>query len=94
MTALVLIAFFAIFIIIYVISRQAPVPVGNATGAGDEEKWRYSAEGRAGKLAELRGKEHTAATTYGWVDQNAGVVRLPLDRAMELTVRDLNASRK
>lgn len=93
-TALVLVAVFAIFIVIYVISRQTPQAVGNATGAPDEEKWRYSSEGRAGKLAELRGKEHTHATTYGWVDQKAGIVRLPVDRAVELTIRDLNASRK
>ncbi|AOS45017.1 hypothetical protein Verru16b_02086 [Lacunisphaera limnophila] len=40
------------------------------------------------RLAELRTKEQSAATTYGWVDQPKGVVRLPIDRAIELTVRD------
>jgi hypothetical protein len=40
------------------------------------------------RLAELRTKEQAAATTYGWVDQPKGVVRLPIDRAIELTVRD------
>ncbi|MDQ5978855.1 MAG: hypothetical protein QG602_1829 [Verrucomicrobiota bacterium] len=40
-------------------------------------------------LAEQRTKEQAAATTYGWVDQSKGVVRLPIDRAIELTVRDL-----
>jgi hypothetical protein len=43
---------------------------------------------RAALLAEHKASEHTAATTYGWVDQQAGVVRLPLDRAMELTVQE------
>lgn len=43
---------------------------------------------RAARLADLRAKEHTAATTYGWVDQKAGVVRLPLDRAMDLVVQE------
>ena len=39
-------------------------------------------------LEDLRAKEHTNATTYGYVDQKAGVVRLPIERAIELTVRD------
>lgn len=43
---------------------------------------------RATLLAETRTKEQAAATTYGWVDQPKGVVRLPIDRAMELTIRD------
>ena len=32
--------------------------------------------------------ERAAATSYAWVDQKAGIVRLPIDRAIELTVRD------
>ncbi|MDI1319222.1 MAG: hypothetical protein PSW75_03380 [bacterium] len=43
---------------------------------------------RAALLAEHRTKAHAEATTYGWVDQKAGVVRLPLDRAVELTVQE------
>ena len=43
---------------------------------------------RKSLLVEHQTKEIAAATSYGWVDQNAGVVRLPLDRAIELTVRD------
>ncbi len=45
-------------------------------------------EDRKALLIEHQTKEIAAATTYGWVDQNAGVVRLPIDRAIELTVRD------
>lgn len=59
----------------------------------ETEAWRYSLEGRTGRLAELRGKEQTAATTYAWVDKNAGVVRLPLDRAMELVVNEQSTAR-
>lgn len=44
---------------------------------------------RAALLAEKRAAAHAAATTYGWVDQPQGVVRLPVDRAIELTARDL-----
>lgn len=39
-------------------------------------------------LAEHHMKEQADAVSYGWVDQPAGIVRLPLDRAIELTVRD------
>jgi hypothetical protein len=39
-------------------------------------------------LAEHRSKEQADSTSYGWIDQKAGIVRLPIDRAMELTVQD------
>ena len=32
----------------------------------------------------LRQREHVELTTYGWVDEPAGVVRIPIDRAMDL----------
>ena len=28
--------------------------------------------------------------SYGWVDQQAGIAHIPIDRAMELTVRELS----
>jgi CBS domain-containing protein len=33
---------------------------------------------------ELRAIEFEQLSTYGWVDEGAGVVRIPIDRAMEL----------
>ena len=39
-------------------------------------------------LEEHRRKENAEATTYGWIDQKAGIVRLPIDRAIELTVQE------
>jgi hypothetical protein len=47
-----------------------------------------SPEDRKKLLAEHRQKELTEATSYGWVDQKAGIVRLPIDQAIQLTVRD------
>lgn len=44
-------------------------------------------EQRLNNLAELRAKEAQTATSYGWVDQQAGVVQLPLERARELTLQ-------
>lgn len=40
---------------------------------------------RKALLAEHRAKEQAEAITYGWVDQKAGVVRLPLEQAIKLT---------
>jgi hypothetical protein len=39
-------------------------------------------------LAELRAAEASELTTYGWVDQPKGVVRLPIAEAMQLALRD------
>lgn len=44
-------------------------------------------------LEEMRAKEASALSSYGWIDQSAGVVRLPIDRAMQLEVREINAAR-
>lgn len=39
-------------------------------------------------LRDLRATEHAKLTKYQWVDQKAGILRIPLDRAEELTLRD------
>lgn len=46
-------------------------------------------EERAERLSELRASETEAATQYQWIDESAGVVRLPVDQAMELTQKEL-----
>jgi hypothetical protein len=38
-------------------------------------------------LRRLREQEDRILNSYGWVDQSAGVVRIPVRRAMELTVQ-------
>jgi hypothetical protein len=37
-----------------------------------------------GNLAQFRAREQQLLTTYGWVDQNAGVVRIPVEKAKDL----------
>jgi hypothetical protein len=37
-------------------------------------------------LADLRAKDSDLLGSYGWVDKNAGVVRIPIDAAMKLTL--------
>jgi hypothetical protein len=43
---------------------------------------------RAALLAEHHAKEQAAAKSYSWVEQKTGHVRLPIERAIELTVRE------
>lgn len=38
-------------------------------------------------LAHLRAAEDSVLTTYGWVDSNQGVVRIPVARAMEMLAK-------
>ena len=38
-------------------------------------------------LADFRAKEDELLTSYSWVDRNAGVVRIPIDQAMQLTLQ-------
>jgi hypothetical protein len=37
-------------------------------------------------LQALRAEEHALLETYGWIDQPDGIVHIPIDRAMALTV--------
>jgi hypothetical protein len=68
----------------------APVdPRGNTNPAdiAEDQRWKYTEPGRAAALSKLR-QDVSLGNTYGWVDQKAGIARLPIDRAVELIVRD------
>ena len=45
------------------------------------------AENLAAQLQTLRRTEHAALGGYGWVDRKAGVVRIPIDRAIDLVAQ-------
>ena len=61
--------------------------VGPAPRGSDYEETR--AKKRVDNLKTLREETEKALTTYGWIDKNKGVARIPIDRAMELTVTKL-----
>ncbi len=65
--------FLVILVIAYLPNRPAPVD-------------RATIQKRLDVLKELRAKEDEAATTYAWVDQKAGTVRIPVEVAMNLIV--------
>ncbi len=52
---------------------------------------------RSKALAETRAADQAGLTTYAWQDKDRGIVRLPVDRAVELTLsewQDPGAGRK
>src|ERR1041385_8393667 len=53
----------------------------------DYEKKR--AEARAKKLEDAWKENFTALTTYGWVDKNKGVARIPINQAMQIMLVEL-----
>lgn len=61
--------------------------VGPAPRGDNYEKMR--AENRLKKLKDARDEDVKSLAGYAWIDKNKGTVRLPIERAMELTVADL-----
>jgi len=42
------------------------------------------------ELAQIEAQQGAQLTGYAWVDEDNGVARIPIERAMELTVTSLN----
>ncbi len=61
--------------------------IGPSPRTSDYEEAR--AKKRMEKLKTLHEETQKDLTTYAWVDKNKGVARIPIDRAMEVTVTDL-----
>jgi hypothetical protein len=53
-------------------------------GAGSEMPPPYLQTREPLGLERFRANEEQILTTYGWIDKNNGVVRIPIDRAKEL----------
>jgi hypothetical protein len=80
-TWLGIVLLFALFGVI-VLAVIGPAPRGS-----DYEGTR--AKKRADVLKTTRDEATKALTTYGWIDKNKGVARVPIERAMELTIAEL-----
>src|SRR5437899_3046459 len=72
---------FLLFAVI-VLATIGPAPRGDSY----EQK---RAQAREKKLKDARDEETKTLGTYGWIDKNKGIVRVPINRAMELTVAEL-----
>jgi hypothetical protein len=46
------------------------------------------------ELRQLRAAEEAALNSYGWVDKDAGIVKIPVDRAMEILAKKELPARK
>ena len=96
-TFLAAIGCFLIFLVVlflaYLPGRNL-APEVDLTKIPAEEQWKYTAKGRQDHLDEIRAREKAAATSYAWIDKDKGIVQLPLDRAVQLTLQELNAGRK
>jgi hypothetical protein len=80
-TWLGIVLLFALFGVI-VLAVVGPSPRGS-----DYEETR--AKKRMEKLKTLREETEKELTAYAWVDKNKGIARIPITRAMELTVAEL-----
>src|SRR5262249_48268427 len=67
---------------VIVLAVIGPMP----RGRDYEQTW---ADKHMENLKKLRDETENDLTTYAWVDKNKGVARIPISRAMELTVAEL-----
>ena len=85
---------FALFLLLVYFARQPERPVQvELAKIPEEDRWKFTNDGRAQRLADLRAHEQQQATAYAWIDRPRGVVQLPLERAMTLTVQEINTAR-
>lgn len=94
-TIVFLFAVFAAFLVV-VHHYYAPTPGLPQTAAPEnltkDLAWKATRESRRATLADLKKDQAKELDSYGWVDQKAGVVRLPIQRAMELTAQKFGAA--
>jgi len=93
-TIVILFAVFAAFLLViryFYHPASVAAFVAPAENLPKELQWRADRESRQKTLRELQAEDAKKAASYAWLDRQAGVVQLPLARAMELTARELAA---
>lgn len=88
-----LLVLFAAFLFVvkkfYAPAEAAPFNSAAANLPKDKSlDWRATQEARRVTLTQVREEQQKTATTYGWANKDAKVVRLPIDPAIKLTVKD------
>jgi hypothetical protein len=81
-TGLVMILLFAV-LAGFLVSQRASIPTV------DEQ----TAQVRLKNLAELNAENQKALTQYHWIDKSKGVVGIPVNRAMDLVLAELQANK-
>lgn len=87
--------FAAALLVAHYLYKPASVAAYNAAPENltKDLAWRATAASRREALAELKGEQLKRVNGYSWVDQKNGVVHLPIERAMELTVEKYGAKK-
>jgi hypothetical protein len=80
-------AWFAIVLLFALFGVIVLAIIGPTPRESDYEEAR--AKKRMENLKTLREEADKALTTYGWIDKTKGLARIPIERAMELTVAEL-----
>ncbi len=97
-TVLVVFAGFALFygvVTEFYRPRAATMPYNvPAEQLPADQAWKATPGARQAYRAGLQKDQSVEAGKYAWIDQAKGSIQLPVDRAMELAVRDLNARAK
>jgi hypothetical protein len=75
----------------YLLHREGGIPVSRMENPAQDAR-QLPPEPRleetpAKDLGEMREAEDKIQSSYGWLDQSAGTVRMPIDRAMDLVVQ-------
>ncbi len=65
------------WLVTLMVKKTAPKPMGTDRGAERQKT-----------LADIRASETQILKNYEWQDQAKGLIRLPIERAMELTVHE------
>jgi hypothetical protein len=79
---------FGVVLLLFLFGAMAVAIIGPAPRGDTYEQKR--AQDRQEKLKRLRDDDGAALNNYAWVDKTKGTVRVPIERAMELTVADLS----
>ncbi len=95
-TIVFLLAIFAAFLLVIRYFYE-PTVVSSFNAPPDnlskDVEWRASSDTRHKALIEVRQNEAKQTQNYAWADQKAGVVQLPIERAMELTAQKYGAKK-
>jgi uncharacterized membrane protein len=75
----------------YLLHREGGIPISRMEAPAQDAR-QLPPEPRleetpALDLQQMRSAEQKLQTSYGWLDESAGIVRLPIDRAMDLVVQ-------
>lgn len=89
---LAIMACFALFLVpirLLYLGHVPPAPQNEAPEQLSKDlAWKATPESRRAAMLELVARQEKQAASYAWVDRKAGVVQVPVERAMELVVQD------